>query len=69
MGPILLKKSLEGLVSFNPRVDDGSIRMNSIAYEYAYSITGEIFIAEGAFQQKRPKGDIQVTPSLTGILI
>jgi hypothetical protein len=41
-------------VSFNPRVDDDSMRMNSIAYEYALSITGEIFIAEGVFQQNRP---------------
>jgi hypothetical protein len=52
--PILLKKSREGgLVSFNPRVNDESIRMNSMAYAYA-SITGEIFIAEGVFQQNRP---------------
>jgi hypothetical protein len=42
-----------GLVSFNPRADDESIRMNSIAYEYASSITGEIFIAEGVCQQNR----------------
>jgi hypothetical protein len=40
-------------VSFNPRADDESIRMNSIAYEYASSITGEIFIAEGVCQQNR----------------
>jgi hypothetical protein len=45
-------------VSFNPRVDDGSIRMNSIGYEYASSITGEIFIAEGVFQQIRPIAEI-----------
>jgi hypothetical protein len=41
-------------MSFNPRVNDTSIRMDSIAYAYAASITGEIFIAEGFFQQNRP---------------
>jgi hypothetical protein len=35
--------------------------MNSIAYEYAPIITDEIFIAEGVFQQNRPKPAVQMT--------
>jgi hypothetical protein len=32
--------------------------MNSIAYEYAFSITGEILIAEGVFQRNKPIAEI-----------